>query len=399
VNLLLDRRCELRGKPGFHAFLVGVSQYNCLKANEWEIEPAHLGMMSLKATSLAAFRVAQWLMENRDELTVPLVTCRLLLSPTDAERERISAAASIAYEEATFNRFLEHAWAWRHDASTDRENFTLFYFAGHGVQRYHNDHVMLLQNFGHPDRPLLNDAVDTFELLNGMATSPQRGRIAQRQIYFIDACRSRPDAFSAKDRMLHPPQIWVPDALHEDPRRAPVFFTTGPGQKAHEVTDQGTIFSIALLECLNGVAGIQPTNGQRWCITVGSLEAALRHQIDELQQAYHTDQNFRLDGVGADFAFHKLPGPPPSNVRITVHPPEGGDVVHIRVRDERSKIQWRVPRPVPIPADRQLAAGHYIVETRVRPPTEPFVGGCRIFEARPPRSRWPIRLSPSSDLE
>src|SRR4051794_30773250 len=147
MTVLLDRREQLGSQPSLHAFLVGVSNYRFLPKKEFQLEQHHLGMLRLNATSLAAFRVADWLVSHQDHLTLPLSTCRLLVSPTEGERRYIKSKTNQKLTGATLTHFNEYVQRWRNDALTNPKNMTLFYFAGHGVQRRSQDHVMLLQDF------------------------------------------------------------------------------------------------------------------------------------------------------------------------------------------------------------------------------------------------------------
>jgi Caspase domain len=390
MSMLLDRRDERHRKPGLHAFLVGVSNYPFLPEKEYELEKHHYGLMRLSATSLAVFNIAQWLLENKDRLAVPLTTCRLLLSPTITERERINKIRRIDFASATLETFKDYASEWRQDAFLNRDNVMLFYFAGHGAQPEDRDHLMLLQNFGNEKRTIFCDAVDTLNLINGMG--PEDGEnIAQHQIYFIDACRTRHKDFATAKKTAT--SVWDTDT-YLAPRVAPIFFATRPGRKAHEIPDQETIFSRALIDCLNGNAAVQLPNDTRWCITLNSLQVHLRRQIDELNRQYNAEQDFTIDNGGTDLVVLDLQEPPSAEVGIELRPVEGGRFADIFVRHNGQECVWRIRRPISVPTSKVLPAGRYLVEALVEPPAQPYVNFCNILEATAPRTNWSIRILP-----
>ena len=139
MSLLFDARAALTGQPGMHALVVGVSAYPHLAGGADPVADPW-GMGQLTSTASSAHMIFEWL--KAAQLSVPLATCRLLLSPSPGE-----AALSGVAEPATVDNLLREADAWRRDASTNRDNATLFYFAGHGIQRTKEDAVLCLQDF------------------------------------------------------------------------------------------------------------------------------------------------------------------------------------------------------------------------------------------------------------
>ena len=115
---------------------------------------------------------------------MPLTSCRLLLSPSPPEIASEPALADLA-DAATVENLNDAAYAWRADAASDRDNVTLFYFAGHGVQRLHGEHVLLLQDFGKPNTCLLRSAFDSTNLIQGMAVTEPLYRIARDAVVLL----------------------------------------------------------------------------------------------------------------------------------------------------------------------------------------------------------------------
>src|SRR3712207_4310082 len=111
---------------------------------------------------------------------------------------------------------------------------------------------MLLENFGDPDEGPLTNAVAVDNLFYGMAppASPTK-QIAQRQLYFIDACRIAPSEFRAFE-WLNVPDVWGVEIAGRDDRCAPIFYAGIPGTKAYALKGNQTLFIQALLACLDG---------------------------------------------------------------------------------------------------------------------------------------------------
>ena len=142
------------GGKGLHALIVGVSHYPHLPDGGGTPAEKSYGMGQLSSTSLTAYKMYRWLLENKDLLPVPLATIRLLLSPSEGELKIEPSIQELLQSNkaklSTKDNFVLEAKAWRSDARTSEDNVTFFYFAGHGVQRKKDDAVMLLRDFGYP---------------------------------------------------------------------------------------------------------------------------------------------------------------------------------------------------------------------------------------------------------
>src|SRR5947208_1593780 len=85
MPLLLDRTAELSGRSMAHALVIGISKYQHLPCEDAPGPFRELTQTSFCARSAMTF--AKWLLENRDQIAVPLATCRVLLAPSDRELE------------------------------------------------------------------------------------------------------------------------------------------------------------------------------------------------------------------------------------------------------------------------------------------------------------------------
>ncbi|CAN7191646.1 caspase family protein [Variovorax sp. LjRoot84] len=325
--LVYDARQQLaaQGKVGLHALIAGVSAYRNLPSD------AGLGMLPLTSTSLTAYLMFVWLLQAHEQgrLPRPLATCRMLLTPTPGE-----ATESVRFEPGiqdlgvpgcTVSALQDAAEKWRADASRGAGDGTLFYFAGHGIQKSRNNQVLLLESFGGPG-PLARHSVDVSSLRNGMAPSAAYPNIARTQFYFIDACRSLPTRIlSMADLQVAP----VFDVLETglDDRRAPIFFASLPDGKAQAVPGQQTLFSKALLRCLAGRAAFPPdrTAADRaqneWYVSTQSLTQGLPIVLEEVNREHGGDQRWTMDGSGDDAVLCYMRGPPTVPLQIEVDPP------------------------------------------------------------------------------
>lgn len=350
MTLVLDRREEMRGKPGLHVFIAGVSYYTHLPGGDPQQGAAKAyGMQQLSSTALTAYKVYRWLVEHGDQLPLPLVTVRLLLSPSQAELDAEPAMGGQA-ERCTRRNFAVDAHGWRDDASVSNDDMTLFYFAGHGVQRQKDDAVMLLENFADPlDGPLTN-AVAIENFFNGMAppTDPTR-KAARKQLYFIDACRIAPSEFKASE-WLNVPDLWAPDRNGPDDRLTALFFAAIPGTKAYALRLQQSVFSQALFKCLEGSGGEpmeEDVQGQvTWRVNVYSLARALDVEIGKLNEQLKCNQSYEPGRRFNDLTVCFLKSPPPVSVSFEIDPADALPHIALAVMNHQDTTVWDLSPPL-----------------------------------------------------
>jgi hypothetical protein len=154
VSLLIDNRAAIGANPGVHAFIIGVSSYPFLGGGATPVaDPWGLGQLTSAASS--AHAVFEWL--KTATMSAPLATCRVLLSPSAAASEAPLAGLT---KPATFDNVFAEAHDWRQDAASHQANVTVFYFAGHGVQRNKEDAVLCLQDLREPPGGPVRRAID-----------------------------------------------------------------------------------------------------------------------------------------------------------------------------------------------------------------------------------------------
>lgn len=316
------------------------------------------------------------------------------------ERTTGAGNASLAgrpIEPANWNNFRDAANAWREDAAQRPGNASFFYFAGHGVQRYNGDHVLLCTEFG--SEPVLGAAVDLKQLIGGMRPSEARDKIARTQFYFIDACRINPKTFKNYDREgMGLPPIWDLVNLLGDDRRKLVVQTT-QGHAAYMIPKQQTAFSRALIECLEGGAGLAHPESfdanwePRWCVTSDRLSTCLGYYLEKINSEYGIKQATEVSIDCGRVVIRWLTRRPEVEVMLQITPAPAHQFAKLDVFDGSDSLYRQYTQALtPHPKTDRFPAGHYTIAAKVQPPTAPYRDLRRIYTATPPNAHWPIPL-------
>jgi hypothetical protein len=265
--------------PGIHALVVGVSDYTYLPDPEKDDPPEDesWNFVKLSSPALSAFRIYQWLIKNKDNLSLPLKSIRLLVAPSAAEKAADADLKNLQAVVPTWEAFHDAAWAWREDAGKNPQDMTFFYFAGHGLQRGPEEGLLALADFAKPQTPKLSRCISFGDIRTGMAPTNSYPNIAQTQFYFVDACRVRPSA--ALNKLVNPqPQgIWEIELPNADRRPAPVLFSTVDNAIAVGRKGKLSYFAEGLLQAFeSGADDPDPSsNPQTWPVTSVTMKTAL----------------------------------------------------------------------------------------------------------------------------
>jgi hypothetical protein len=408
--LILDERDNLQGQPGLHALIVGTSAYPHLPKGTGKPALDSLGMSQLTSPARTGYEICDWLMRRKDRLPVPLATIRMLLAPSPTEL-RIEPKLSGMILPCTWSRFEHVAKEWRNDAGSNRGNMTFFYFAGHGVQRIRagrpgvqpGEHVLLLEDFGDGIGTLLAKAVNSTELIAGMAPSNKYPDIARTQLYFLDSCRITPKKFREYEDMPTGAFWDIYERLEIDDRVNPIFYTAVPGRTSFGLKGDQTIFSKALLQCLNGGAGMalddDHQDQERWGISIDSLNATLQYHIDQINKKMPgARQEFKVDGLGtgSHLIIHRLDAPPLIDIVLEVDPEKACSVIRVRVLNDQDDPIRELPVPLqPHPYKVSLPAGLYRVSAKIDPITPPYVTPKpKTYQVKPPQvPLWRVKVT------
>ncbi len=372
MGLIFDERKKLKGKPGLHAFIAGVSYYHHLPGGDGKKAELDHTFQQLTAAAKSAYRIAEWLLKRRDKLPVPLATVRLLISPNRTTEGELLGIGS----RCTGENFTSEIKEWRKNAISKKhdENYTLFYFAGHGAIRKKDDSILLLEDFGDPADGPLARAVALDNIFYGMSPPAARSqKMAPTQLYFIDACSVFPKVLKGKQKP-NLSDVFLVDLEGTDERSAPIFHASVPGAEAFSIPGEQTIFSEALINCLNGAAGKalpEDENGVRWQVSVLSLNPALKKQISVLNEKYGTKMKYAATGYHKEAPIHTLDGPPEVAGFLHVVPKEALKFISVNIirnLERKNEIVWDLRRVTPHPYPGKLTAGHYILRTTADTP-------------------------------
>jgi hypothetical protein len=383
-------------KPGTHALVVGVGDYAHLPDDDGTDAPpagarAELfGLKKLNSAARGAFRVAEWLVRNAAELNPPLVSLRLLLSPTAAEKAGTPALAALNQPVPTRAAFADAVEAWRAAAHARADNATFFYFAGHGLLRKVGDHVLLLNDFG-ADKQFLGGAVSTAHLLDGMRAMASWANPAGNQLYLFDACKVRPDLFSKYEDSM-PGFLWERELVKDETRQLAVLYSTQPGRLAYGDPNGNSLFCDALIECLDSAAVVPPKktrsrNPYPCTVTARSLLDTIGAVVARRAAAHGHVQE--VDGVPrGNFVIRTFTHPPKVPVHVELNPSRARHRVGLRMRlKDRPDVAEFVVAPLvlenPHVGDVEVGYYDYVAEDPTRPPGFTSDGG--IVQVSPPQ--------------
>ncbi|MDZ4820668.1 MAG: caspase family protein [Planctomycetota bacterium] len=362
--------------PDLHVFIAGVSEYvNLPDANSpTPLPPTAFGLCKLASPALSAFCFYQWLQNNRGRLSHNLKFCRLLLSPSgtelaaDADLHAAQQAGNV-FQTCSLANFLQAADDWRKSASSNRDDMAWFFFSGHGVERTHDDAVMLLDEFGQGLGGALINAVDLKTLFYGMAPSASYPEIARRQLYFVDACRMLPNEFK-KIEQQNTSQVFQVELPAPDDRVAPTFMSAISGAAALGFSGRPSFFSDLLIKCLNrtGATSNQDDTGAvTWAITTDGIRRALKDSYDSWRDA-GLDVNFTPSGLlREELKLLNLDGRPDVEVRIQIDPIDALPFATLSVTDMATQLQLSISQFTGNPTFALWPAGYYRIEFQVQP--------------------------------
>ena len=194
----------------------------------------------------------------------------------------------------------EALFAWRRDCSVRPEDVAILYAAGHGVMLAKDEGgFVLLEDFADPDRPMLANSLDVPSVRRGLAGPT----VAQRQFFFIDACAVRPEAVRTMQTLRG--GVGLDEPAEAPPSVAPIYSSAAPGTLALGAPGKGTLFSQALIECLDGLASGPDRTGQ-WVVTDTSLVGPLRDRVMELAGQHDEEQVSTAGGTFGHVVLHQL---------------------------------------------------------------------------------------------
>ena len=175
--------------------------------------------------------------------------------------------------------------------------------------------IVLLEDFAKLPN-VLDFSLDVGAVRKGMAGPT----MAQRQFYFVDACRVRPEA-AVRFQTLGT-GVGLPNPFEGKPRVSAIYFAATPSTEALGAPGDGTLFVQALLECLDTALGVDDHVQQdgSWAVTSTTLVRELPKRVRELADAAGEEQTATIGGQLEDVPFHSLKEPPQVPITLTLAP-------------------------------------------------------------------------------
>ena len=338
--------------PATHAIVIGVGDYPHLNGGAERKTQDHENMGQLTSPPVSARRFASWLIESFQHPGKPLATVSLLLSQKGSQtfvnpRTRKKMQVEVADGANTQEAIVD--WIARGD--THRDNLLIFFFCGHGLEAS-TASALLLADYGANPLASLEGALDFRQFHLGMKRCK-----ASEQCYFIDACRIDSETLQeAKTAGRLPIQ---PSGRGNWPdRKAPVFFSTTKGHKAYGFAGSPSIYTEALLQCLQDLAAQKPDGP--WCVNTYRLQEAVDHVVTRKALEINRVVPPTSDNT-AKIDLHWLTAPPKALVYIRTKPPEAlRDIVSVACNRQGVTLARAEPgKPVGRELVLQLPTGSY----------------------------------------
>jgi hypothetical protein len=294
--------------PGTHALIIGTSKYKNLGDNIKLGPPETFMLTQLSSPAAGAYRFAKWLRSEYRSPSAPIASIRLLLSPSDAEREADADLKNDPDIPLPTTELVRKALLdWQKECSSSQANIAVLYLSGHGIKPNNDDDLILLYDFADDDL-VLTFSVDLNKVVRAMVGQ----NMASNQLYFHDACRLYSDHFGQK---YYGPGLCLPLTYvgEGDLRNYPIFRSAATGTAAQASPGNGTLFANALLECLTGsdksaiVTSAEPKDVA--VVSIDSLCNALEAKIGRLAQHLGGNQWFKRAGESNNFLFHIAKSP------------------------------------------------------------------------------------------
>jgi hypothetical protein len=380
--------------PCTHALVVGCSRYEFL-TEEGSPGPGGretFGLRQVTTPATSAFRFARWLDSTYRNPSAPIGTIRLLLSPSAFETANVPELAQPPAEAlpATRENVQEAVDEWFTDCKTSSENVAILYAAGHGIQMSPDDGgIVLLEDFAE-NLNVLDGSVDVGAVRKGMSGPT----MAQRQFYFVDACRVRPEA-AVRFQTLGT-GVGLPNPFEGRPRVSAIYFAATPSTTALGAPGDGTLFVQALLECLDTALGVDDhvLEDGTWVVTSTTLVRELPKRVRELAEEHGEEQTATAGGQLEDVPFHSLSGRPQVPITIQITPDAATACAVARLMEPPNVDIFAGATFTPTIA-REVPAGHYLLSVRIQPPTPPFADvELFVVPALPPKYKGVVKVAP-----
>ena len=302
-------------QAGTFAVIIGVSHYDYLPANDdAEALKSSYGLGQLHVSASTAYAFFDWLRGSYHFGRAPLSKCWVLLSPTAAEsaingelantqRPTLQACEDAMGEAVAAIEALDPTYI--------ADSRFVFFFSGHGIERYPNQ---LLCPSDYLRKPGLNPnkALSIVNLRGGLRRYSLRD-----DFFFIDACRSNPQEMANIKLDGESTLVEMPAFQASANRNSPILWGTKSGAETWQPSTPSagveglSIFGRALIEALDGQAKTDEECGHQapGHITIDRVHSYARRRVQSLLESHGQTS---LDPVrkGGDYGEGCITEPP-----------------------------------------------------------------------------------------
>lgn len=304
--------------PGVHVLVIGVSKYTHVNDGSDETDSGtSLGIGQLTTAAKSASEFAAWILNSYTHPYASLKSMRVLLSPSDDEviNSDIQDLLSTPYE-ATRENVNIALREFKSACDKYKDNIAIVYVAGHGVQLTKHGATVLLQDVGSKDH--LNDLEGAIDV-TGVHAGMYHPDTAQKQFWFIDACRQRPEIADKFETMEGALTLSTPRGAAE---ASIIYLATTTEKQAFAIPGDVSLFYKALSWALvqKGAAEGADNNSTEWQVTVNSLNNFLPIKVKEYANEYEEEQHVEITGNISNIVFHKYKQIPKSELTLSLNP-------------------------------------------------------------------------------
>ena len=270
-------------QPQTHALVIGVGDYQYLMSGvKKKPNAVTLGLGQLTSPPVSAKKFADWLIANlRVDSANPLGSVELLISPSPGKHQWSPAVNPVVVDRAEMKNVKTAFDNWEARCNSLKANVAILYYCGHGIER---DGILLLlpDDFGENQNRLWENSVDIDGTWQGMRECQAGTDYEGAQLYFLDCCREASiDALQSQP--FDPPSLMSGLNFVFPVRNAPKFKAAASGQRAHGPANGLSIFTGALIKCLEGLGAESFDGVSTWTVTNSSLGEAMKRLMARMK--------------------------------------------------------------------------------------------------------------------
>jgi hypothetical protein len=313
---LLFNQTSSPAAPAVHILIVAVGRYPYLQDGARREMLPNGGLGQLESPVPSAEALYRWIKTSFNPHKLPIGSIEVLASQGGTFLDE--AGAAVAVEAPTLAKVRRAARAWAARANQHENNFTLFYFCGHGVSSG-LVHSLLLEDFGKDvDDPFNTGALDAVQFMDGL-----RSKAAKSQLFLIDACRSVDySTFSHLGELRGASIISAPPNTRLGIVEQACLWATALGALAYGKPGEPSVFMSAMLHAMQGGGAEQDRSDASWVIRPDMLKMSINHVIQRIPEFAASDiQYATLERAVKGIPIHKLKGKPSVPVDVTCNPP------------------------------------------------------------------------------